>query len=368
MPLRKIYLSGKGIDKQNELPTAEVDETIRANRGYDYGLGNYQYEHKTEKELLSALHSWSPVVRSRAGFALGEKECDVMDDLVVLLEVDDHNARLGACQAIEHIGESAASAVPELTKLLDHRDLWTRIMAARALAGIGEPAKSTAPKMLRLAIQKDPDDPRAHLQRFMSFCLFNKRTGLLSSDSLEGIDKVLLRQAVEEILHNDDALARTSLANSAVFKQWTYEDVKPLLPVIYDAIIQPAPSDVMHQAGIRMAGLKLLARHCIVEGLDAALYIIVTDTPLNYHLAMNRIDMIENVIKQYGSAAKRILPQLEAYMPVLEAKVATRKKLRPGKGARWETMELIPMRQAIKDIKALKGPPPELRSLGLKER
>ena len=140
-----------------------------------------------------------------------------------------------------------------------------RILAAEALAQIGEPAKAAVPQMLERLAKTDPKtDPRGMEQRYLCFSLFNRRDGLLGR-SLEGVDRELLMKAVRVGLQNEDGRARGSLAT--VYEHLTYDEIKPLLPAIHQAIVEPAPSGIMFASDIRMSGVALLAKHRINEGI-----------------------------------------------------------------------------------------------------
>ena len=67
-------------------------------------------------------------------------------------------------------------------------------------------------------------------------------------------------------LKNDDGRARGAM--SSVYKNLKFDDLKPLLPAIYEAIVEPSPSGLMFADTIRVAGLKLFSKHLISEGLE----------------------------------------------------------------------------------------------------
>ena len=85
--------------------------------------------------------------------------------------------------------------------------------------------------------------------------------------SLEGVDRHLLYPAMGSLLQNDDALVRYGLA--PYLDQLTDRDLAVMLPAIVKAIEEMAPSDEMFADGIRTAGLDLLSRLHIREGMDA---------------------------------------------------------------------------------------------------
>ena len=151
-----------------------------------------------------------------------------------MAESTDRFAQLGACAAFEQLGGRGASGVPALIALLESDDYWIQAQAAEALAGIGEPARVAVPDLLKLvAAPPHPDDRRAYLQRYLAFALFNQRGGLLGN-SLEAVDRDLLREAAAAVLQNEDGRARGSL--NTVYRQLSAEEIEPLLPAIHRAV------------------------------------------------------------------------------------------------------------------------------------
>ena len=59
------------------------------------------------------------------------------------------------------------------------------------------------------------------------------------------------------MLSNQDGRARGSIGS--VYRNLSAEDIKPLLPAIYQAIIEPAPSGEMFADSIRVEGLDPIA-------------------------------------------------------------------------------------------------------------
>ena len=92
-----------------------------------------------------------------------------------------------------------------------------------------------------IANQFPQSDPRGMQQRYLSFALFDN--GGMLSRSLEGVDREALYKAVRAGLKNQDGRARGSIGS--VYRNLSAEDIKPLLPAIYQAIIEPAPSGEM---------------------------------------------------------------------------------------------------------------------------
>jgi hypothetical protein len=221
--------------------------------------------------------------------------------LVKLLDSPRLESRYGACEALLMLKAAAAPAVPALTGLLGHQDLWLRVKSADALAAIGKPAMSTVPVLLeRLAKPPTKEDPRGMEQRYLCFSVF----GQMLKNSLEGVDQQLLRKAVVAGLQNQDGRARGAIGG--VYQKLSYEQIKPLLPAIHEAIVTPAPSGEMFASGIRLAGLDLLASHRIREGMELCLDVMEID---KWGKA-DRIDRCLKALATYRGAAKPLLPRL----------------------------------------------------------
>ncbi|HOA52238.1 MAG TPA: acetylesterase, partial [Thermogutta sp.] len=103
---------------------------------------------------------------------------------------------------------------------------------------------------------------------------------------------------------NEDGRARGAIAS--VYQNLSYEEVKPLLPEIYRAVVELAPSDEMFGDGIRLAGLKVLAQHRIREGMSLCLDIMELDRWGKQDRVMGGLE----ALSLYGAAAKPLLPRL----------------------------------------------------------
>jgi hypothetical protein len=257
----------------------------------------------------------------------------------------DLHARLGACQALIVLEDRAAPAVPALQEALRADHLWLRIKAAEALAAIGSPARSTVPELLMMLAEHDVEaDPRGMQQRYLCFTLFNRRGGMLGR-SLDGVDRQLLYAAVSAGLGNDDGRARGSI--ESVYRNLSYEEIEPLLPVIHQAVNEAAPSGIMFADGIRLGGLEILARHRIEEGLPLCVSLI---DPGRWGLA-NRIKRCLAALRLYGGAAKPEIPRLRRLEEDLAAK-----------GWKPSAIEELGIPELIRGIEA-DDDPPALRSL-----
>ncbi|MDQ8190404.1 DUF6288 domain-containing protein [Roseibacillus persicicus] len=311
LPLKRLYITGRGTSPANQLAGSEVDSVITDGADFtvwDEGLAPYRK--KTAEVLLQDLQSWSPAVRFRAAQALAEKEGSEvhLPNLIAMLNAENLTARYGACQGLAAFEERAQSAVEPLQALLWSEDTWLRIQAVSALSNIGEASKSAIPALLRLAIVEDESDPLEITQRYLALGLFDSKkilgnVGLLAN-SVENVDRDLLFQAVQKILTNPDGRTRETVAS--VYRNLSYEELKPLLPAILKAIKEPSPSGVMFASGIRINGIELLAKYRIEEGMALCLDILEIDK----WGKRKRLDQCLSVLATYGGAAKPLLPRL----------------------------------------------------------
>ena len=345
-PLRQIYLTGKKQGLVPQINEATAAGLINDGRDWSPRFKNEVYADRDEDALLEALKSWSPVVRERAAMALGKLEESPTKQLVELLESGDLYAKIGACQAIAFLKGKASDAVPALTNVLQSDDLWLRIEAAEALAAIGPGAESVIPELLTMMASNDPEsDPRNMQQRYLCFALFDRRSGMLRG-SLDGVERDALFEAVKSGLQNEDGRARGTFAT--VYKQLSYDEIKPILPVIYEAIVTPAPSGIMFADGIRLSGLELLAANHVEESM-----------PLCFELMgierwgkKDRINRCLKALTLYGGAAKPMIPVL----------LDLEKQLESHSEAKSLESIIAQVGEVIAEIEADENPP-ELRSI-----
>jgi hypothetical protein len=304
MPLKKINLTGKRPGITPQLDATAAQALILDGRGWDNKDRNSAYDKLSADQLLERLGSWSPVVRERAAMALGRRKEVAIPPLLKMLESPALYSRYGACQALIELRGRGAPAIETLRKTLAEQDLWLRIKAAEALAAIGAPAMQTVPQLLELLAQVDPqNDPRGMQQRYLSFALFD-RGGMLGR-SLEGVDRQALYTAVRAGLKNQDGRARRSIGS--IYGNLSFEDIKPLLPAVYQAIVEPAPSGEMFADSIRVEGLRLLAKHRIAEGISACVNYTRDQNPW---ASEHRTPELMKVLLSYGTHAKSVIPEL----------------------------------------------------------
>lgn len=160
------------------------------------------------------------------------------------------------------------------------------------------------PRLLELLAQVDPKtDPRGMQQRYLSFALFD-HDGMISR-SLDGVDRAALYQAVRMGLKNQDGRARGSIGS--IYRNLSADDIKPLLPAIHQAIVEPAPSGEMFADTIRVEGLRVLAKHGIEEGIAACVKYTRDQNPWN---SQERTPELMKILLSYGAHAKVAIPEL----------------------------------------------------------
>jgi len=308
IPRGNLHMTSPKRRSAPRITSAEARSIIEDGRGWINFDRHRYYDAFDQDELIQKLTSWSAVVRDRAATALGRKaKIDILPKLIEMLDAEEPETRYGVCTAISRLRGDRSAAIPKLMELFDSDDLWTRVKAAQALAGIGEPARVAAPKLLeRMASPNLDADPRGMEQRYLAQSLFARRGGLLSR-SVEGIDRDALMKAIRVGLKNQDGRARGALAS--VYQTLSFEEIRPLLPAIRDAIEERPPSGIMFADGIRMAGLDLLSRHHIDEGLDLLIWYAKNQKP---HASEKRLPRIMNMLERYGANAQTKIEDLEA--------------------------------------------------------
>jgi hypothetical protein len=124
-------------------------------------------------------------------------------------------------------------------------------------------------------------------------------------NSTEGADPELLRKAVAAGLRNQDGRARGEVSN--IYQVLPYEQLKPLLPAIHQAVVEPSESGEMFADTVRVRGLELLAKHRIEEGMKAAVDYIRTQ---NKWASEKRTPQLLKILQTYGAHAKAFVPEL----------------------------------------------------------
>lgn len=311
LPLKRLRLTGKQPFTAPSLDAAQVAEVIAAGRDFAFKGDENRYEQRSTEKLLADLSSWSPFVRSRSAAALGKREGDFVAGLQKLLAGDNSDARYGACEALGALGSRADSAASQLRAALQETDPWLQCLAAEAIRSLS-PAerKASVSDLLALTVTTNPADPRRHAALYASTVLFHRFPGTrvpqsILEASLEGVDRKQLYPAIHILLNHEDSIARGSVSNA--FTNFDDRDLIELLPDIVNAIQPLAPSNEMFADGVRLAGLDLLSRLRIREGMTLCVTVL---EPERWG-ERNRTRAILPYLERYGAHAKPLLPKVK---------------------------------------------------------
>lgn len=311
LPLRSLRLTGKKPCVVPPLSAEQVAEVIAAGRDLSHPQEANLYEQRSTDRLLAGLSSWSPFVRQRSAAALAKRDGDFVPQLLKLLAGDDRDARYGAIEALGALGPRADAAAPQLRAALQNDDPWLQCLAAEAVPRLGlEARRASVSDLLAMAVRQNPADPRRLISRSAGFALFSRSPGSrgpksLLEDSLEGVDRELLYPAIRTILQHEDGASRGAL--SQTLGKLADDDLIALLPDIVRAVERPAPSGEMFADGIRLAGLDLLSRLQIREGMTLGAALI---EPERWG-EKNRTTRCLKYLERYGANAKPLLPKLQ---------------------------------------------------------
>lgn len=314
VPLKKLYLTGRNRFEANSLSDVEIAEAIKAERW----LGENEHTKRPTQRLMEGLSSWSPVERDRSAKELGKRKDVVLTDLINLTQSSNPNARLGAVAAIGQLKSRAIPALDTLANLLQHDDRWLRVQTSEALRVIGTDAKKILPEMLRAATVKDATDQMQFGVGALAYALFYPGgaygpRGILA-ESVQDIDKQKLCDVIRSIAANPDSAVRGCLRST--YELLTIGDFNALAPEIVESIKSMAPANAMFSKGVRLAGIKAMARLKIEEGLPLTLYMMKQKERGKAHI----IDESLKVLKQYRGAAKPILSELRELATELDKK------------------------------------------------
>ena len=309
--LKSLIITGKEPFSVRPLKADQVAEVIAAGRGYAPKGNASPYSQRSVNELLAGLSSWSPAVRERSAKALGKKQGDFGPKLLKMLDSRDQNARYGAVQALGALGGRAEVAGPQLRAALRVNDPWLQGLAAEAIPKLGpKVGQESVSDLLRLTLSENPSDPRRLIARSAAAALFAPYPGArgprsILGKSLEGVDRRELLPAIKMLLQHDDAVARRSVGY--IYNKLTDADLVMLLPTIVKATEELAPSNEMFADNIRLAGLDLLSRLHIKEGLPLCVSVI---EPTRWGQGRRLKKCIE-CLGRYGTHVESVYPELQ---------------------------------------------------------
>ena len=311
LPLQKLYITGKGVNRANRLTGRELQEVLASGKDFNLGPVDTAFVAKSTEQLLKDLGNWSPTMRQRAATVLAKRPENVVPQLTRMLKSKDLNARYGACLALQYLEGRAASATDDLILLLSDKDMWLRIRAAFALSSIGEPAHKAVPQLLKMVVKEDKNDPRGIENKYIGFALFKadyvdnlpQPNGLLAK-SVAGVDPALLHPAVQRLLLQDDGLGTFGVRS--VFRTLSTEELKSMTPILVKVGAETAPSGEMFAQEIRICAIQFLAENKIPEGMQVCIEYARTQNGWG-----SRTAEVLKILQTYGPAARPVLPELK---------------------------------------------------------
>lgn len=309
LPLKKLCITGRESQPNSWLSDKDIAEAIAAERW----LGENAHEKRTTTRLLEGLGSWSPLERASSAEELAKRKEDVLPQLLEMIHGKSPLARIGAVNTLGHLKARAVPALDTLVALLNDDDRWMHVQAAEALRLIGANARPVLPAMLKAATVKDDTDQMQFAVGALAYALFYPGgaygpSGILSK-SLDGIPKEQLYAVIRSIAANPDSAARGCLRST--YGLLTLDDAKVLAPTIVTSIREMAPANTMFSKGVRLAGIKALARLKIEEGIPLSIFMMKLTDWGKGDIVTTSLD----VLKEYRGAAKTILPELKKLEP-----------------------------------------------------
>lgn len=313
VPLRKLYITGKGSDPKTWLDDAGVKEAIDAGR-----WRMVDFDKMTAGRLIDELDCWSPGAREWIAEGLGTKtDKAIVPRLVKMLSSKSVEARAGACTALGYQGQRAAATVGLLTKALKDKDAIVRVSAAYALSRIGEPGRKAVPDMLKAIIATEEDESMQPTRTALAYALGHKSVGTAplyfdgmfaswpqDADPLAGLDRQVLYPAMTTMLKHPSARVRGCAGY--MYRHLNIDDVTTMAQDIYDATRELAPAYAMFGDQPRNHGLDLMAKYRLAEGIDLS----VETMDAGQWGMQRRIPNRFGALKEYGGAARSVLPQL----------------------------------------------------------
>jgi hypothetical protein len=309
LPLRQIIMTGRAQDPSLKLSASDYASTVAAE--------DFKPSKANPDQLIEALKSWSPVVRSKTLKEL-KKRYERSDDKKVIIPklhallkdpTADRIQKASACLAVGMVADDTSSNLLA-EKLLD-RDSYVRFAAAYGLRYVSTESKmkhlntilEVTAKTIKPIFPIDDDDPLQFAHHQLAMLLFYDGNaygpkGVLAK-SIKGVDRKLLWPAVRAVAKTPAGQGRSTVGS--IYKQLTQDEVVELADAIIESVRLSAPADAMFAKGVRARGVDALEKYGFAEGIALGTAIGDRDSK---HAA--------KVLGKYGAAA------LDGEMDVLQ--------------------------------------------------
>ena len=276
LPLRQIYITGKGHEKSRFLNLSEINEIVKAE--------DFEPANSDKRELIELLSSWAPQVRYAVSVELGKRYSSSSEKEHIVTELSDmltssnskSITRNAICMAFGELQSN--KSIPLIASMLNDKDSYVRFSAARALRYLDRNAVmkqlnvilKAAAKTSQSAFPLMEGDPLQFTHHQIAMLLFyNDRGGYgpkgLLSKSIKNVNSELLWPAIRAVASTPTGQGRSTLGS--VLPKLNRDSIIENADVIIPAIRIVAPGDAMFSSGIRRHGIEALLRHGITEGI-----------------------------------------------------------------------------------------------------
>ena len=241
-------------------------------------------------------------MRYHSAEAIGKRGGDFAPTLLAMLDGKDRYARYGAVEASDGSARMPHPPCRSCAPPSRIRTLGSNVSPPKpSPASVTRTASATSSRM---SLRPTPADPRRMHQRAASRALFSPYPGnseprSILSDSLDGVDAQQLHQVMKSFLQNEDSVVRASII--PVLDKLSDRELAPLLPDLVNAIETLAPTNEMWGDDIRQAGLDILSRRHIREGMRLCVSTIEWRWGNEYQ---KRLEFL----KRYGRHAREFCP------------------------------------------------------------
>ncbi|MCE9610253.1 MAG: DUF6288 domain-containing protein [Chthoniobacter sp.] len=300
MPLKKLYITGKGLDPVKALSTQTVTNALWAGE-FASVCGSY-----TKEQLIAALGEYDPIVRLNAATELSTRWVSgaELNTLITMAENPaDIYQRNGACTALGCL--KAPSAIPALTRRLKDSDKWVRARAALALGQMDPAALAPSVPDMAQAFTENVTAPLPWDAGFNADDFLQMANGFLAgtlfgtcSDTMLNADKNLLYPAVRVGLKQPTGNCRGQL-NGFVEFGLSPADVQALFPELVECAKVQTPMDTFMGGYPPIAAMRAMSRTKVQEGIQ----VINDNVPFYKSYALTELP-------KFGEAARWTLPAL----------------------------------------------------------
>ncbi len=313
LPRKQLYITGKGESSVEPITGEELKETVAA--------ATFDPRELSIKQLLKALGNWSLIVREKAAVELGNRDQNVVRELITMLDSPNRFVRYGACIGLQYAGRGSADAVKALINKVQNGKTGTmKYFAVVGLGqlrgggknGLGKEVKMAIPALLKLAATLDKEqDPYGKLTAQLAKRFFyggrvaDIRGYFPNGKGLEKQDPDLVVGAMKVWLTNPNGGARSTA--SGAYDDLSEAQLNKLWGEIYYAAKNPAPSGVMFAGAGQANSTILLAKNRFKEALPLAAEYVDKEGWGKF----GRVPKGFEALSYYGSAVKPYMEMLK---------------------------------------------------------